>query len=154
MIKRTLILGVVVAAMLVPTAAFAGDGERGGDRAAAQAARVDAAEAVSRTAGDHRVESIETDAVPDRSRDERDCDGSESRAAECEHDERRRCAAATDRRTDCPEESDGPTVRSFLKRCLWHHVGERPILHGMTIEELRHLLQRCLWHHGHHWPPV
>ena len=163
MVRRGLFIGAIVMALLAPTAVLAGerDGsaagdDRGGTHEAATDQRGDDARG-----DDAVVIDSERDQDVDR-RVDRAPDVETDRAADRERDrvtDKRpvRCDRVTDRITDCRRHheppDDRPTWRQILKRCLWHHVGDRPIWEGMTPREIRHLLHRCLWHH-HHGPPV
>ena len=167
MVRRTLFIGAVVMALFAPTAALAGErGEMdaGGDQGAAPQHETDvgtqSTDGVRAQAADRerdRQRDRETDRPPQRETDRR-CDKVTDRATDCAKDEVRRCDRLTDRVTDCTRIHDGddarPTVRQVLKRCLWHHVGDRPIWEGLSPRELRHLLHRCLWHHFRNAPPV
>lgn len=165
MVRRFLLIGTVVMALLAPTAALAGErGESnaGGDRGNAPQQETDrgtrSTDGASERADDRQRDvDRTTDRAPQRKTDRR-CDRVIDRATDCTQDEVRRCDRVTDRLTDCTRNHDGddarPTVRQVLKRCLWHHVGDRPIWEGLSPRELRHLLHRCLLHHTHAAPPV
>lgn len=164
MVQRSLLIGAVVLALLAPTAAVAGeragtnggDGESGRQEAVAEQRREGTDQVTTVTAERDR----DRDRIADRDRD-RDADGDGDHAVERERERIRDdapvCDRATDRVTDCriedDQQIDRPEWAQILERCLWHHVGDRPIWEGMAPREIRHLLQRCLWHH-HEGLPV
>ena len=154
--RRILFVATVVMVLSTTTAAIAH--ERSGDDA--DTAERDCAVTDLRTATDcgerdrpsDRVTDRPTDRVTDRPSDrvtdrptDRVSDRPKDRVTDRPKD--RVTDRTKDRITDRPY--DWRYLRKLLKRCLWHHIGDRPLPDDLTKRELLHLLRRCLAHHGH-----
>ena len=134
--RRTLFVATVVVVLSTSTAALAHDRSDHGDDAAPRDCAVTDVRKATDCGERDRMTDRPTDRVTDRPKD-RVTDRPKDRVAD----------RPRDRVTDRPH--DWPHWRKLLKRCLWHHIGDRPLPDDLTKRELLHLLRRCLAHHGH-----
>lgn len=151
--RRALFVATVVMVLSTTTTALAQDrSDHRGDAAGTDCRVTDTrADAQCGERGDvtDRASDRPSDRVTDRPND-RVTDRERDRVTDRERDRTidRVRDRVRDRERDRPHD-ERPHWRHLLKRCLWHHIGDRPLPDDLTQRQLLQLLRRCLAHHQH-----